>query len=312
MEKDARIYVAGHRGLVGSAIMRHLIAEGYTNIITADHAELDLRSYADTYYLFETKLPQYVFLAAAKVGGIAANDSFPVDFLLHNLEIQNNVIQLAHRFGTKKLLFLASSCIYPRMAPQPIPEDALLSGPLEATNQWYAIAKIAGIKLCQAYRRQFRSDFISVMPTNLYGPNDNYDLHSAHVIPAMIRRFHEAKKHGDQSIQLWGTGTARREFLHADDLARACALLMSEYSAEEIINIGSGVEMRINELAEMIQKVVGYQGDIRWDFSKPDGTPRKLLNSHKIQSMGWRPKVKMEEGLRMAYADFLQSQKQSG
>jgi GDP-L-fucose synthase len=312
MNKDSRIYVAGHRGLVGSAIVRELLRQGFENIITATHADVDLSSQAEAYSLFEMENPEYVFLAAAKVGGIVANNSNPVEFLQNNLTIQTNVIQLSHQFAVKKLMFLGSSCIYPRMAPQPIKEEYLLTGPLEPTNEWYAVAKIAGIKLCQAYRKQHGCDFISVMPTNLYGPGDNYDLNNSHVIPGLIRRFHEAKESGADSVTLWGSGSPRREFLYVDDLARACVFLMENYSHEQIINIGSGTDITIRELAEMIRIVVGFQGEIKWDTSKPDGTPRKLMDSSRIQAMGWAPEYFFEAGLLMAYADFVERQNQVG
>jgi GDP-L-fucose synthase len=312
MNKDSRIYVAGHRGLVGSAIVRELLRQGFENIITATHADVDLSSQAEAYSLFEMENPEYVFLAAAKVGGIVANNSNPVEFLQNNLTIQTNVIQLSHQFAVKKLMFLGSSCIYPRMAPQPIKEEYLLTGPLEPTNEWYAVAKIAGIKLCQAYRKQHGCDFISVMPTNLYGPGDNYDLNNSHVIPGLIRRFHEAKESGADSVTLWGSGSPRREFLYVDDLARACVFLMENYSHEQIINIGSGTDITIRELAEMIRIVVGFQGEIKWDTSKPDGTPRKLMDSSRIQAMGWAPEYFFEAGLLSAYADFVERQNQLG
>jgi GDP-L-fucose synthase len=312
MNKDSRIYVAGHRGLVGSAIVRELLRQGFEYIITATHADVDLSSQAEAYSLFEMENPEYVFLAAAKVGGIVANNSNPVEFLQNNLTIQTNVIQLSHQFAVKKLMFLGSSCIYPRMAPQPIKEEYLLTGPLEPTNEWYAVAKIAGIKLCQAYRKQHGCDFISVMPTNLYGPGDNYDLNNSHVIPGLIRRFHEAKESGADSVTLWGSGSPRREFLYVDDLARACVFLMENYSHEQIINIGSGTDITIRELAEMIRIVVGFQGEIKWDTSKPDGTPRKLMDSSRIQAMGWAPEYFFEAGLLSAYADFVERQNQLG
>jgi GDP-L-fucose synthase len=254
---------------------------------------------------FDSQRPEYVFVAAAKVGGIEANRSRPAEFLYENLQLQNHLIHASHRIGVKKLLFLGSSCIYPRLAPQPIPEDALLTGALEETNQWYAVAKIAGIKLCQAYRRQYGSDFISAMPTNLYGPGDNYDLEGSHVLPAFIRRFYEAKERGDARVVLWGTGTPKREFLHSDDLARACVFLMEHYSDEPILNIGSGEEVPIAELAGLVREVVGFKGDIVWDHSKPDGTPRKLLDSRKIRELGWRPAIGLEEGIRRVYRDYV-------
>jgi GDP-L-fucose synthase len=304
MEKNARIYVAGHRGLVGSAIVRELLRNGYTNLICATPADVDLRIFDQVYNFFKEEKPEYVFLAAAKVGGIGANNKFPVDFLQDNLEIQSNVIQMSHHTKVKKLLFLGSSCIYPRMAQQPISEESLLAGPLEATNQWYAIAKIAGIKMCQAYHRQYGCDFISLMPTNLYGIGDNFDLESAHVLPAMIRKFHEAKEAGHGTVEMWGTGSPFREFLYVDDLARACLFLMEKYSSDEIINVGYGSDISIRELAETIQKVVGFRGDIVWDHSRPDGTPKKLLNSWKLREMGWKAEVPLSEGLKKTYDWF--------
>jgi GDP-L-fucose synthase len=312
MNKDSRIYVAGHRGLVGSAIVRELKKQGFKDIITACKESVDLRLYDQVRDFFNDYKPDYVFLAAAKVGGIMANNSMPVEFLQDNIEIQTNVIQCAKWTKTKKLMFLGSSCIYPRMAPQPIKEEYLMTGPLEPTNEWYAVAKIAGIKLCQAYRKQHGCDFISVMPTNLYGPGDNYDLNNSHVIPGLIRRFHEAKESGADSVTLWGSGSPRREFFYVDDLARACVFLMENYSHEQIINIGSGTDITIRELAEMIRIVVGFQGEIKWDTSKPDGTPRKLMDSSRIQAMGWAPEYFFEAGLLMAYADFVERHKQAG
>jgi GDP-L-fucose synthase len=312
MNKDSRIYVAGHRGLVGSAIVRELKKQGFKDIITACKESVDLRLYDQVRDFFNDYKPDYVFLAAAKVGGIMANNSMPVEFLQDNIEIQTNVIQCAKWTKTKKLMFLGSSCIYPRMAPQPIKEEYLMTGPLEPTNEWYAVAKIAGIKLCQAYRKQHGCDFISVMPTNLYGPGDNYDLNNSHVIPGLIRRFHEAKESGADSVTLWGSGSPRREFLYVDDLARACVFLMENYSHEQIINIGSGTDITIRELAEMIRIVVGFQGEIKWDASKPDGTPRKLMDSSRIQAMGWAPEYFFEAGLLSAYADFVERQNQLG
>jgi GDP-L-fucose synthase len=303
--KDARIFVAGHRGLVGSAIFRELQARGFTRVIGRTRQELDLLDAVAVRHFYESERPEYVFIAAAKVGGILANNNYPADFLYQNLQIQNNLIHLAHHHRVKKLLFLGSSCIYPKHAPQPMKEEHLLSGPLEPTNQWYAIAKIAGIKLCQAYRRQFGCDFISAMPTNLYGPNDNYDPQNSHVLPALIRRFHEAKVRGDARVVCWGSGSPWREFLYADDLARACLFLMEHYSEEQFINVGSGSELTVRELAETVARVVGFQGEIVWDVSKPDGTPRKLMDSSRIFALGWRPQVGLEEGIRLAYEDFL-------
>jgi GDP-L-fucose synthase len=303
--KDARIFVAGHRGLVGSAIFRELQARGFTRVIGRTRQELDLLDAVAVRRFYETERPEYVFIAAAKVGGILANNNYPADFLYQNLQIQNNLIHLAHLHGVKKLLFLGSSCIYPKHAPQPMKEEHLLSGPLEPTNQWYAIAKIAGIKLCQAYRRQFGCDFISALPTNMYGPNDNYDPQNSHVLPALIRRFHEAKVRGDARVVCWGSGSPWREFLYADDLARACLFLMEHYSEEQFINVGSGSELTVRELAETVARVVGFRGEIVWDVSKPDGTPRKLMDSSRIFALGWRPQVGLEEGIRLAYEDFV-------
>jgi GDP-L-fucose synthase len=310
LSQNARIYVAGHRGLVGSAIWRQLKLSGFSELIGRTRAELDLRDGPAVRNFFAEARPEYVILAAAKVGGIYANDVRPAEFLLENLQIQNNLIQSAFESGVKKLLFLGSSCIYPRLAPQPIKEDYLLTGPLEETNQWYAIAKIAGIKLCQAHRRQYGCDFISAMPTNLYGPNDNYDPVSSHVLPALIRRFHEAKIQGSDSVTCWGTGSPFREFLHADDLARACLFLMNHYSDERIINVGSGQEISIRELAEKVRSIVGFEGELRWDPSKPDGTPRKLMDSSRIFEMGWRPSIGLDTGIRAAYEDFQSKSKQ--
>jgi GDP-L-fucose synthase len=304
MRKDARIFVAGHRGLVGSAIVRRLQGAGYAQPILRTHGELDLTSQAEVARFFEVERPEYVFLAAAKVGGIHANSIYPADFIRDNLLIQTNVIDSAYRTGARKLLFLGSSCIYPREAPQPIPEDALLTGPLEKTNECYAVAKIAGIKQCQALRRQYGFDAISVMPTNLYGPGDNYHPENSHVIPGLIRRFHEAKTSGSAEVAVWGSGTPLREFLHVDDLADALVFLMEAYSGEEIVNIGSGSEVTIRGLAELIGRVVGFKGDIRFERPEMDGTPRKFLDSTRLRSMGWSPKRSLEEGLAEAYASF--------
>ena len=305
LEREARIYVAGHRGLVGSALWRELLRCGFTKLIGRTHSELDLLDARAVQDFFAREQPEYVFVAAAKVGGILANDQRPAEFLFENLQIQNNLIHHACQHRVKKLLFLGSSCIYPKLAPQPLKEEALLSGPLEPTNQWYAIAKIAGIKLCQAYRRQYGCDFISAMPTNLYGPNDNYDLQSSHVLPALIRKFHEAKETAAATVTCWGSGTPRREFLHADDLARACLFLMENYSDEQIINVGFGSDISIRELAELVKRVVGFSGQIVWDTSKPDGTPRKLMDSSRLLALGWKPLVALETGIRLAYQDFL-------
>ncbi|HSH96022.1 MAG TPA: GDP-L-fucose synthase [Roseimicrobium sp.] len=306
LSKDARIFVAGHRGLVGSAIWRELEQEGFKNLLGRSRSELDLLDATAVQSFFEKERLEYVFLAAAKVGGIHANNTYPADFLLQNLQIQNNVINSAHRTGVRKLLFLGSSCIYPKLSPQPMKEEYLLTGPLEPTNQWYAIAKIAGIKLCQAFRLQHGCDFISAMPTNMYGRNDNYDPMNSHVLPALIRRFHEAKVAGASSVTCWGTGVPRREFLHSDDLGRACLFLMENYSNESTINVGFGSDLTIKELADLVRKVVGFNGEILWDSSKPDGTPRKLMDSSRILALGWKPQVDLEAGVRDAYEDFKQ------
>ena len=305
MKSDARIYVAGHRGMAGSAIWRELCRQGFAGLIGKTRAELDLLDAAAVAKFFAAERPEYVFVAAARVGGILANDTFPASFLFENLQIQNNLIHQARLAGVKKLLFLGSSCVYPKMAPQPIKEESLLSGPLEPTNQWYAVAKIAGIKLCQACRRQYGCDFISAMPTNLYGPNDNYDLQSSHVLPALMRKFHEGKIAGAKTVTCWGSGAPLREFLHADDLAAACVFLMRHYSDEQIINVGSGSDLAIKALAEQVRRIVGFAGEIVWDTSKPDGTPRKLMDSTRIFSLGWKPGIDLETGIRRAYDDFL-------
>lgn len=301
-----RVWVAGHRGMVGSAIVRRLAGEGCT-ILTATHAELDLRDQAAVRRWIGEQRPQVVFLAAARVGGILANDSLPADFLYDNLMIEANIIQGAHEAGVEKLLFLGSSCIYPKFAPQPITEDALLTGPLEPTNEWYAIAKIAGIKLVQAYRRQHGRDFISAMPTNLYGPGDNFDLTSSHVVPALIRKAHEAKLTGKPAIEIWGTGTPRREFLHVDDCADACVFLMRSYSGEDHVNVGSGEDVTILELARLVCDVVGYAGEIVHDLSKPDGTPRKLMSGDRMRALGWGPRIRLREGIADAYRAYLEA-----
>jgi GDP-L-fucose synthase len=303
--RDARIYVAGHRGMVGSAIWRELQQRGYTDLLGRTHAELDLLDGAAVRAFYARVKPKYVIDAAARVGGILANDQHPAEFLYQNLQIQNNLIHEAHKAGVRKLLFLGSSCIYPRLAPQPMKEECLLTGPLEPTNEWYAIAKIAGIKLCQAYRRQYGCDFISVMPTNIYGPNDNYDLQASHVLPALIRKFHEAKAANAPTVTCWGTGSALRDFLYADDLARACVFLLEKYSEEQFINIGAGKEVSVRELTETIQRVVGFAGAIVWDTTKPDGMPRKLMDSSRLLALGWRPQVDLETGVRLAYQDYL-------
>jgi len=304
MNHDSRIYVAGHRGLVGSAIWRELSRQGFSNLIGLTRQELDLLDTPAVQNFYGQVRPDYVIVAAAKVGGILANDRQPAEFLYENLQIQNNLIHGAFQAGVKKLLFLGSSCIYPKLAPQPLQEDSLLSGPLEATNQWYAVAKIAGLKLCQAYRRQHGCDFISAMPTNIYGPNDNYDLQSSHVLPALIRKFHEATMAKLPSVACWGTGNPLREFLHSDDLARACVFLMDNYSEEQFLNVGYGSDLSIRDLAELVARVVGYQGSIVWDASKPDGTPRKLMDSSRLFALGWRPQIDLETGIRLAWEDF--------
>jgi len=305
LEKQAKIYVAGHRGMVGSAIVRKLQKEGYTNLVLKTSAELDLRDQVKVAAFFAAEEPEYVFLAAAKVGGIVANNTYRADFLYENLAIQNNIIHSSFVNKVKKLQFLGSSCIYPKLAPQPLKESYLLSGYLEETNEPYAIAKIAGIKMCEAYRAQYGCDFISVMPTNLYGPNDNYDLENSHVLPAMIRKFQEAKERGDASMTLWGTGSPMREFLHADDLAEACVYLMETYSDSELVNIGTGIDVTIKELAETVKEIVGFTGSIQWDTSRPDGTPRKLMDVSKLHSLGWKHKIELKEGIALAYQDFL-------
>ena len=312
MDKDSLIYVAGHRGLVGSAICRALARDGYENLLTRTHAELDLCDQAAVRTFFAQYRPAIVVLAAAKVGGIHANATYPAEFIYQNLQIQNNVIDSACRNGCKKLLFLGSSCIYPKLCPQPIKEEYLLTGPLEPTNDAYALAKIAGIKMCQAYRRQYGFDAISAMPTNLYGPGDNYHPENSHVIPALIRRFHEAKVSGADTVTIWGTGNALREFLYVDDMAEACVFLLRNYSDFEHVNVGSGKECSILEVAQRIAYVVGFTGDIDTDPTKPDGTPRKLMDCSKLFSMGWQPRVGLEEGLTSAYNDFLQNQHKRG
>lgn len=305
MEKNAKIYVAGHRGMVGSALVRRLQSEGYDNLIVRTSGELDLRNQQAVADFFASEKPDYVFLAAAKVGGIMANNIYRADFLYENLQIQNNVIHSSFVTGVKKLMFLGSSCIYPKMAPQPLKEDALLTGPLEYTNEPYAIAKITGIKMCESYRKQYGCNYISVMPTNLYGPNDNYDLNNSHVLPAMIRKFHEAKVEGKPFVELWGTGSPLREFLHADDLADACVYLMKTYDEEQFVNIGVGEDISIKNLAELIQATVGYEGELRWNTDKPDGTPRKLMDVSRLHSMGWKHRYTLEEGIKLTYQDFL-------
>ena len=303
MDKNAKIYVAGHRGLVGSAILRALEKQGFTNIVTRTSQELDLRNYQHTADFFADEKPDYVFLAAAKVGGIQANNTYRADFLYENLMIQNNVIHQAYVNNVKKLLFLGSSCIYPKMAPQPLKEDSLLTGTLEPTNEPYAIAKIAGIKMCDAYRSQYNSNFISAMPTNMYGPNDNYDLNNSHVLPALLRKFHEAKEQNHPEVVVWGTGAPLREFLHSDDLADACLFLMQNYDDFGHVNVGIGEDISIKDLALLIKKIVGYEGNLVWDTSKPDGTPRKLMDVSKINDMGWNAKIGLEEGITKVYQE---------
>jgi len=308
MNKTDKIYIAGHRGMVGSAIHRRLLQEGFSNFVLRTSAELDLRNQEAVNSFFGDEKPAYVFLAAAKVGGILANNIYRAEFLYDNLQIQNNTIHAAWKNGVKKLMFLGSSCIYPKMAPQPLKEDYLLTGLLEPTNEPYAIAKIAGIKMCDAYRAQYGCDFISVMPTNLYGPNDNYDLNSSHVLPALIRKFHEAKIKNEPFVTIWGSGTPKREFLFADDLADACYFLMQRYSEAGFVNIGTGVDLEVQSLAKLIASIIGYKGEIRHDLSKPDGTPRKLMDVNKLSVMGWQYQTSLEAGIEKAYADFLKNQ----
>ena len=304
MQTSSKIYIAGHRGMVGAAIQRNLTTKGYHNIVTRTSSELDLRDSKAVADFFAAEKPEYVFLAAAKVGGIVANNLYRGEFLYDNLMIQNNVIHQAKVHGVTKLMFLGSSCIYPRMAPQPLKEEYLLTGPLEQTNEPYAIAKIAGIKLCEAYRDQYGCNFISVMPTNLYGPNDNYDLQNSHVLPALIRKFVEARDSGAASVPIWGDGSPRREFLHVDDLAEACVFLMLNYDGRELVNIGAGTDISIKELAEMIQKVTGFEGVLEFDTSKPNGTPRKWMDSSKLHSLGFQHSIGLEEGIRRTVQDF--------
>lgn len=304
MNADSRIYVSGHRGMVGSALCRALAAAGLPDPITFTSSELDLRDQAAVRAMMQRERPTHVFVAAAKVGGIHANNVYRADFLYDNLMIEANLIHAAHEVGVEKLLFLGSSCIYPKLAEQPLVEDALLTGALEPTNEPYAIAKIAGIKLCEAYRDQHGSNFISAMPTNLYGPGDNYDLQNSHVVPALIRKFHEAKVNRDPTVTCWGTGSPRREFLHVDDLAEACLFLMEEYDGKAFVNVGTGSDLPIKELAELISRIVGYEGDIVWDTHKPDGTPRKLMNCDRIHALGWTHRIGLEEGLRTVYEEY--------
>ena len=305
MEKNGKIYVAGHRGMVGSAIVRALEKNGYHNIVTRTHKELDLTRQDAVEAFFEKEKPDYVFLAAAKVGGIVANNEAPADFMYDNMILEMNVIHSAFKNNVKKLMFLGSSCIYPRMCPQPIKEEYLLTGSLEQTNEAYALSKISGLKYCEYLNRQYHTDYISVMPTNLYGPNDNYHPTHSHVLPALIRRFHEAKVANLPYVTCWGTGKPLREFLYVDDLADACVFLMNNYSGDETVNLGTGKELTIKELTELVAKVIGYTGEIRWDASKPDGTPRKLLDVSKLESLGWHYKTELEEGIRLSYQDFL-------
>lgn len=311
MRSDSKIYIAGHHGLVGSAICRALTQAGSANLLTRTHAELDLTDQAAVRRFFVEEKPEYVFLAAAKVGGIHANNSSPADFIRDNLLIQTNIIDAAWRSGVKKLLFLGSSCIYPKFAPQPMREEHLLTGSLEPTNEWYAIAKIAGIKLCQAYRKQYDFDAISLMPTNLYGPGDNFDLHSSHVLPALIRKFHEAKINSLPEVEIWGSGTPKREFLHVDDLASACLFLMEQYSGEEIVNIGSGQEVTIAELAALVKDIVGFAGGLHYNTVMPDGTPRKLLDVSKLSALGWQSSISLRDGIAATYQWFLEHEQQA-
>ncbi len=305
LSKSDKIFVAGHRGMVGSALVRRLEAEGFTNVLKRDRSQLDLTDESAVAKFFADEPPDVVVVAAAKVGGIKANNEYPVEFLLENLRIQNNIIRSAFEAGARKLLFLGSSCIYPKFAPQPIPETALLTGPLEPTNEAYAIAKIAGIKLCQAYAREYGATFISVMPTNLYGPNDSFDLETSHVLPALLRKAHDAKTRNENKLIVWGTGKPRREFLHVDDLASACLLLLEKYDSPEIVNIGCGEDITVRELAELICDVVGFNGELVWDATKPDGTPRKLLDITKIRALSWQPTIPLRQGIAQTYEWFL-------
>lgn len=308
VDKSDKIFIAGHRGLVGSALVRRFEQDGFTHLLTRDRAGLDLRNAADVDRFFDNEKPAIVILAAARVGGIKANSDLPVEFLLENLQMQNNVMRAAHESGVRKLLFLGSSCIYPKHAPQPIPENALLTGPLEPTNEAYAIAKIAGIKLCQAYDREYGANFISAMPTNLYGPNDNFDLVSSHVLPALLRKAHTARLEKKRELLVWGSGTPRREFLHVDDLAAACVFLLEKYDSPEIVNIGCGEDISVRELAELICEVVGFAGELAWDTTKPDGTPRKLLDVSKINGLGWRHRIGLRDGIARTYQWFLENE----
>lgn len=306
MKRTDKIYIAGHKGMVGSAILRKLKSEGYTNLVTRSSKKLDLRNQQEIKTFFQEEKPDYVFLAAARVGGILANDTYRAEFIYDNLMIESNIIHQAHESGVKKLLFLGSSCIYPKHAPQPMQEDYLLSGYLEPTNEPYAIAKIAGIKLCENYMDQYEDNFISVMPTNLYGPNDNYDLQTSHVLPALIRKFHEAKESNQPQVEIWGTGKPMREFLHVDDMAEACYFLMQNYNDKQFVNIGTGEDITIRELAETIMEVTGYQGELKFNTDKPDGTPRKLLDVTKLHNTGWHHKIDLKEGIERTYRDFLE------
>lgn len=303
MNKEAKIYIAGYKGMVGSAIYRLLEGRGYTNLVVRTSSQLDLREQEQVRAFFAAEKPEFVFMAAAKVGGIVANNTYRAEFLYDNLMMQNNVIHESYRHGVKKLLFLASSCIYPKLAPQPLKEEYLLTGPLEETNEPYAIAKIAGVKLCENYNRQYGCNFISVMPTNLYGPNDNYDLKNSHVLPALLRKFHEAKEDGSPYVEVWGSGTPKREFLHVDDLASACVHLMDTYNGNVSVNVGTGTDLSIEELAVLIKKIVGYKGEVKWDRTKPDGTPRKLLDVSLIHSLGWKHRITLEEGIQRVYSE---------
>ncbi|MFD0047940.1 GDP-L-fucose synthase family protein [Actinomycetes bacterium NPDC127524] len=308
MKKDSKIYIAGHRGLVGSSILRALESQGYNNLIYKTSTELDLRDKKEVDNFFENYKPEFVFLAAAKVGGIVANNEYPADFIRDNLLIQTCMIDAAFRNNVEKLLFLGSTCIYPKLAPQPLKEEYLLTGELEPTNEAYAIAKIAGIKMCESYNRQYGTKYISAMPTNLFGPNDNFDLHTSHVLPALLRKFHEAKENNSPFVEMWGTGTPKREFLYSDDLADACVFLMNNYEGSEIVNIGVGEDISIKELGEKVKKVVGFEGEIQFDTSKPDGTPRKLVDVTKLNALGWKAKISLEDGLTKAYQWFLENE----
>lgn len=308
MEKDSKIYIAGHGGLVGSAILRKLVADGHSNIITKTREELDLLNQQAVADFFESEKPEYVFLAAAKVGGILANKQFPAEFIYENLQIQNNIVRNAHKHEVKKLLFLGSSCIYPKLAPQPIKEEHLLTSELEPTNRAYAVAKIAGITLCQSYNEQYGTNYISLMPTNLYGPGDNFDLETSHVLPALLRKFHDAKVQKNPTVEIWGTGAPKREFLHVEDLADASIFLIKNYDETDIVNVGTGEDVAIKELANIIKEVVGYDGDLVWDTSKPDGTPRKLLDVSKLRNHGWKHSIELKDGIQKTYEWYLSSE----